>query len=495
MVRSFGRIAAALASLGLAAVATAPAGAQATSRPAAVPGTATATATAYNFAVGLNGGIGGGGSRLGLTRALASSDARDDTAVAKGIALDIGLLANFNRVPTPECPNIEPLFDPVTLPQLIQVESGDPSAASARPVEVRFPGVTAPGPVAGVQSATAGPATNGTAWADTTSGDGPFLSSVGLRSETTSSVDPSGKRSATATVTATTIEVGGVFTIGKPRFTARSAGDGTSAATFTYDWVYFLGQYHTGAAAERAMQDGKAFLEGLFAGLGLKVDLPVGAITTKQNPSSDTTFLENVELSPLRVRLSNIPIARDLIGPILQIFGPDIDRFLDTYLVDDPCADPGLSNIITIARGLLSGDGELGTSMGAVSATTSDRWVAPAPTTTVPESTTTTVPVSVPVEVRDVEVDRSVPAYTPTGPTGSVVDVPAATEPPVDAAPPDDVAEIAAGTTRSTAPVASASKVVSSRGGRLVWATGALLVLVGCLAVADRTVLARRRVA
>lgn len=489
------------------AMGTTEAGAQA--RPVAVPGTASATAKAFNFGAALNGGIPGEGSTLGVTRGLASADSKDATGVSKGRAFDLGLVANYNRDTPPGCPPVVPLYDRSTTPVMSQAESGDPSAQTSRPLEVRYPAMTpGAGTIAGTQDAVAGPGASARGNTTIPEAEGLFLKATGLNSETSTTVDGAGRRSATSTVTAAVIDVGGWFSIGNARFAAMSNTDGTSAASFTYDWVYFLGQYHTGAAAERAMQDGKALGEGLLAGLGVKIDLPVASRPkVVADPSSDTTRAETVEVSPLRVRVANAPIGRDVLRPLLDAIGPSIDQQLAEYL-DGPCADRTLSNSISVTTSLLSGTGQLGTSIGFVSAATSDRWVyiPPRPTTTIPAPTNVPDNTVLPVTIDGSSAGntfvagstgrRSSSGATAVAPTPVPVTPPATT---IDQPPPkDDPPSLGEPETTELAVVPSVGNKTSAvrelRGGRLMWVALALLGGVLAMALADRLVLAKRRV-
>jgi len=464
-------------------------------RPSVVPGQAKARAEGFSVKIQVAGSFADGGVSLGIVQGVAAADSHDTVGAAEGRAIDYGLVDALNRLPTAACPNVVPLFDPATLPPITRADSDQPDGATPRPTRVRYAGWPTAGEEAGIQDAVAGPSATGTGSTRTPYVDGGFLQAYDVVTEARGTVGPDGRREAVATVTAARLDLfGGLVSFLRPRFSARSATGSTGGGSFSYDSVAILGNYRAPDAAAADLAAVTGAVEGFLGFLGLHVDWPTVDVVRDDAPGGGATSVERVVVSPLRLRLSNLPIGRDVIGPLLAAFGPTIDEALDAYLAD-PCANQSLRLIVDVARGFVSGTGEAGVSFGGVEVETNDRWVAPAvlfdPVVPLSEPPPA-APVAAPSVLADLTVRPSAPIASAPVPAAVPALVPTA---PVVGAVVASAPEVAA-PRRSVAlvPVTSRRREAGRTGGAAVWAGLVAAALIAALAVADRrTIGASRR--
>lgn len=461
-------------------------------RPAFVNGDAKASANLFDLKVQIAGAVGAEqGLAIGFGAGRALSQYQDSTASSEGRLADYSLADLLNMQPTPECPDVVPLYLDSTKPPLTRAESTTPGAEASQLTPIKYAGFPTYGSDFGTQDATAGPSTTATATTAAPMMDSGVLKLVNPRSESTSRV-VDGVREAVAVSTADSLSLmGGALTLFRPTWTATSKSGATTVneASFTYSSAQILGISRPGGRTDD-LQSFKGFIESAFSAFGLRLYLPKATTTPGPNGTG------SVSISPIVVGLENIPLGSSLLKPVLRAINPRIEEALAAYLAQD-CSNPGMQLIADVARGILSGKGGLSFAAGGADAMTDDVYYPPidfslgTPTTptTVLELPESLTPSGVLPDSTDREFD--------TGPTIESDPVPTVPEDTTTTTPgpePDDgEGESAAAPRTATVQRATDRSRPGTTGGTAGWITVAGLGAVLALALGDHLVMRRSR--
>lgn len=486
----------ALGAAGLIAATTIPSPAGAADPPAFVNGDAKASALLFDLKIQLTGEIGSEtGLSLGFGAGRALSQYQDTGASAEGRVADYSLMDLLNMQPSEECPDVVPLYLDSTKPPLTRAESTTPGADVSRLTQVKYAGFPTHGSDFGSQDAVAGPSISATASTNAPSIDSGVIKMLNARSSSTSRV-VNGVREAVAVATADSLSIlGGAMTLFKPTWTATAKSGSTtvSEATFTYSSAMVLGITRPGGSTGDLIAF-KGLIENLFAGLGMKLYLPTATITPGPNGTG------KVEISPMIVGLSNIPLGSSLLKPILNALNPRIEESLAAYLAQE-CSNPAWQLVADVTKGVLGGNGGISFAAGGADAMTDDIYYPPVnldlPAGNLPLGDTTLIS----------PVDPSVLGTTDTTFPSSLGDISTSSpdlEPTSDTLPPID--EPTDSTTTTTAPTedgppretASVQRTAQrskpgEKGGTAGWLTVVGLVAVLALAGGDQFVMRRSK--
>lgn len=344
--------------------------------PGFVPGEAKADTGFFEAKVQITGAVGSGrGLAIGFGSGRALAQYADDNAASEGRVLDYSLLQVLNSQPTPECPNIVPLFANSTLPPLTRAESSNPAHAKSRLTEVRYAGWPDYGPVFGTQdaTATAGPPLSSAAVTTAPIVDAGLITMWNPRSEVSTSLR--GKtREARAIMSATSLSIlGGAMVLYEPRWVAiaRSGDTTTADARFSYSSATIFGMQRGPGTNSADLNAFKGFVENFFGFLGLKLILPEARVTDGGDGGPP-----RVTITPLTVAIENIPLGQNLIGPLLRAISPQLDAALAEYLAQ-PCSNKSYELLADVLKEVLSGTGGAALTVGGASAMTDDTYFPP----------------------------------------------------------------------------------------------------------------------
>lgn len=344
--------------------------------PGFVPGEAKADTGFFEAKVQITGAVGSGrGLAIGFGSGRALAQYADDNAAAEGRVLDYSLLQVLNSQPTPECPNIVPLFANSTLPPLTRAESSNPAHANSQLTEVRYAGWPDYGPVFGTQdaTATAGPPLNSAAVTTAPIVDAGLITLWNPRSEVSTTLR--GKtREARAIMSATSLSIlGGAMVLYEPRWVAiaRSGDTTTADARFSYSSATIFGMQRGPGTNSADLNTFKGFVENFFGFLGLRLILPEARVTDGGDGGPP-----RVTITPLTVAIENIPLGQNLIGPLLRAISPQLDAALAEYLAQ-PCSNKSYELLADVLKEVLSGTGGAALTVGGASAMTDDTYFPP----------------------------------------------------------------------------------------------------------------------
>lgn len=327
------------------------------------------------------------GASLGWTFGRSTAAYRDITASSQGKAVDLGALEAL--LGQPQCQGaLPPALDLATVPPKTIAESTTKGADKPTTTEVNYPRLTgdnSPDRVVGTQTASASPVPASESRTTTRNQDFGFFRVEGATSQARTSFRD-GVRLAEAKVSAKRIVIlGGQVVFYDPTWTARatSGAETTSGAEFTFRSAQVFGNWLSGAVLDRDLAVFETLVEGLLSPLGLDMELP----EARQPPGA-----KGIEITPLSFTMSNAPIGKGLLVPLLDT------ELLENYRkesVSEDCRRETFWTIIDALERALGGSGSVQMLVGGAIATTDDTdysfktftqppQTTPAPTTAAP---------------------------------------------------------------------------------------------------------------
>jgi hypothetical protein len=414
---------------------------------------------------------------VGYTLGRSIAHYQEGDASGEGRALDLEALPTlFGEVAA--CPGVVPELPKEALPPVTLAESGQPGATDSHLTQAYFPELQH-GPsalLAGSQDAKA--TIQPSSWATTSTP----IEDIGIFSvwggRTTSTTQLNGHvREAVATTEADAIGFfGNILVLEHPKWTATAhSGDQTDVTgSFTVDGGRMFGIERTPDQIKGDLAWLADAASQLFSIVGFHLDMPQVNVTGKQ-----------VEVTPLTVRLADLPIGQQLIGPLFQLFKAQMETYYD-QLRASGCEGQSEAQILRLLQGVISGTGTVALPIGGVTATTDDTYYPPAviPPPPPPDQGAAQVADATQTVTSDTAAPQPVDTVAPT-----TTFEPPTTEPvdtvPVDTLPIDPIKNTAAPAKVKNQEVADAPRV-RARGGD----TGGVAALVGLLGVVAAIVLA-----
>jgi hypothetical protein len=448
-----------------------------------------AAADASSFGLSLKEGAG----TVGLTWGASSTSFREAYATASAKPLDLQLV----RLLLGEASRCSGDTSPLPLPDsAIPAEFVSNSLATTAGTTVEgdadFPGLygtPSPGTVGhGSAFATATPSSTASTRSPTIDLLIMQLVNPSTRTET-NLVD--NVRTATATSRADKLVfLWGALVIDNPTWTATVKTGGVTAheGSFTTTGGSLWGQPRTAAESMTDLADTAQFIQDLLGGVGLALDLP-------------TTKVEGdlVSVSPLMIRLTDSPLGKSVIAPLLgQPSGegePTIDEQIQEALdkwAKESCDNKRYRQIAEILLGVLKGSGEVQLPIGGVTVTTD--------ATPAPEFEDEPLDLEPLAEVEGQSIEPSFPdTYEDTssfadtsGDYGYETADTDEAEPPAEAAA-EDPGESTDNEINFAAPIAGQSRTVAGvTGGAGVLVGSVMIVLAAAGIVSERVLKARR---
>ena len=373
LLKKTGSLALFVCALGLFASAT-PASAQEGSAPGGSGEIVRGGANAWASSVSVE--LGSGGATLGATYGRSVASYRDITAQAEGRALDLGLLEPIFALP--QCDGtVLPMWDTASLPPKTSVDSFTEGASEGASSEVFWPamqGTSQSKQVIGNQHAWATEQPWSKASTDIITADLVLLKVLGAETASTTEFR-NGVRIAKAESWAKRVSLmGGIIEIKNPHWTAekRSGAEESENATFTFDSVRLFGITQNADNTAKTFNDFKWAVGQLFSGLGLKFQIP------EVQPAD---VGEGISISPMGFVLTNAPIGKQLLTPLL---GSEFMNDVRNKSLDEDCTRAIGWTIIDALDNALGGAGQVVLSVGGATATTdetdySSPPIAPAP--------------------------------------------------------------------------------------------------------------------
>jgi hypothetical protein len=331
------------------------AGAQA---PAVVRGGANASADSMGFQI-IN-----AGASLGWTFGRSTAAYRDITASSEGKAVDLGAVeALFSQ---PQCGGeVPPVLNMATVPPRTIADSAVSGSEVAKSAEVIYPrlaGDNASDRIVGTQTASATKVPASQSSTTTRNQDFGFFRIEGATSSARTSFE-NGIRLSEATMSAKRIVVfGGQVVFYEPTWSAKawSGADTGTEAGFTFRSAQVFGNYLSGAVLERDLKVFETLVEGLLSPFGLDLRYP-----EVRQPFGAT----GIEVTPLAFSMSDAPIGKDLLIPLLNT---DLLKNYRLASVSEDCRRETFWTIIDALERALGGSGSIEMLVGGAVATTDD---------------------------------------------------------------------------------------------------------------------------
>ncbi len=328
-----------------------------------VPGAASARADTLKVAAQV------GGIDVGLSIGRSVASYRGSFAAGEGRALDLEALP-FLIGETTACEGVTPLLPDAALPEKTLIESTQDGSKGSHRTQTYFPEVKG------------GPSTTPAGWQETrvpriSRGPTrrPRIRRSGWGCSRCTIPPPRSRRSwwmrvreAKATMTADQISIlNGLITLNNVRFeaVARSGAEDVTEGSFTVESGRLFGLYRTPEQSKADLaQFGKLFSDALGI-LGAAVDLPEVVIDGPR-----------VEVTPLVFRFTDMPLGKQLIGPLLDVFSDSVDKFYSD-LQASGCEGQSNVQLLQLAEDLLRGNGSIVIPIGGVLVSTDDTYVEP----------------------------------------------------------------------------------------------------------------------
>lgn len=274
--------------------------------------------------------------------------------------LDLGVIGLAAEGSIPGCPQGIPGVDPATLPPTTRADSVDaPHAENSWP--------QGPAPVAHqVAAASAsGPTSEATTSIEHMGIPGVVDIRSGSANATTGFVE--GARQATGVASWGEIDLlGGVVVLRGLRWTAAhtSVGDGEPepSGSFAIEGIEVAGQAVPIGADDASLAAAASRIEAALEPLGVHLVLPRQVV-------DDTG---TVEMTPLGIRISGLPLGREVLGPLLDALNPARPT-LEELLGQVDCRMLLLLLGADVALGIPAGSGSLSLELGGALATSENR--------------------------------------------------------------------------------------------------------------------------